>query len=75
MAEVGITAIVVGAILFALGFFPGLVAALVKRLQNFWNPFLSSRGDIHRFLLSSEVWLLAGGGVILIVGLLAFLEK
>lgn len=79
MAEVGIAAIVVGAMLFALGLFPGLLPALTERFQGLLDHFFRSRRGIHRIqadlLLSGDVWLLAGGGVILIVGLLALLEK
>jgi hypothetical protein len=49
MAEVGITAIIVGAILFALGFFPGLLPALMERFQGLLDRFVPSRGRIHKF--------------------------
>jgi hypothetical protein len=77
MAEVGTAAIVVGAILFALGFFPGLLLAVVKGFQSLRDHFFPSMRPIHRFQtglsLSGDVWLLASGGVILILGLLVLL--
>jgi hypothetical protein len=77
MAEVGITAIVVGAILFVLGFFPGLLRALIERFQGLLDHFFPSRGRTHKFQtdlpLHTDAWLLGGGGVILSLGLLALL--
>jgi hypothetical protein len=78
MAEVGITAIVVGAILFALGLFPGLLPALMERFQGLLDRFVPSRGRIHKFQtyspLHSDVWLIASGGVMLILGLFVLLR-
>jgi hypothetical protein len=48
MAEVGITAIVVGAILFVLGFFPGLLPALMARVQSLRDQLFPSRGHIRK---------------------------
>jgi hypothetical protein len=76
MAEAGITAIFVGAILFPLGLFPGLLPALMERFQSLQDHFFPSRG-VRKFEtdlpLHSDVWLIASGGVMLILGLLALL--
>ena len=78
MAEVGITAIVVGAILFVLGFFPGLLPTLMEGFRGLRDHFFPSRGRMHKLQtdlpLSSEVWLLASGGIMLILGLLVVLR-
>lgn len=78
MAEVGITTIVVGAVLFALGFFPCLLPALLERFQHLLDYFFPSRGQINKFQsdlpIHSDVWLLGGGGVILILGFLVLLR-
>jgi hypothetical protein len=78
MAEVAIAAIVVGAILFAFGLFPGLPLALMEAFQNLRDQFFRSRGRIHRFQtdlpLSGDAWLVGTGGVMLILGLLVLLR-
>jgi hypothetical protein len=77
MAEAGITAIVVGAILLSLGLFPRLPPAVIERCQRLWDHFFPLRGRIRKFQtdlpISSDVWLIASGGVMLILGLLALL--
>jgi hypothetical protein len=77
MTEVANTAIVVGAILFALGLFPGLLPVLIARFQGLRDYFFPSRGRIKKFQsglpLHTDAWLLGGGGVIMILGLLALL--
>jgi hypothetical protein len=77
MAQVAIATIVVGTILFALGLFPGSLPALLERFQSLRDRFFPSTGRNHKvpadLPLHSDVWLLGGGGVILILGLLALL--
>jgi uncharacterized membrane protein HdeD (DUF308 family) len=78
MAEVGITAIVVGAILLALGLFPGLPLALMAAFQNLRDQFFRSKERIPRsktgLPLSSDAWLVGSGGVMLILGLFVLLR-
>ena len=77
MAEVGITAIGVGAVLFAFGLFPVLLLLLMEAFQNLRDQFFRSKGRIRRFQtdlpLPTDVWLIASGRVMLILGLLALL--
>ena len=79
MAELGITAIVVGAMLFALDMIPGLLAALMKGLQGFRGHVSQSRGPIYPFQtdlpLSGEAWLLGAGALMMIFGLQAFMSS
>lgn len=78
MAEVGVAAIVVGAVLFVLGLFPGLLPAVMRRFLSRRDYFFQSRGRIKKFRsdlpMSSDAWLLASGGVMLILGLLVLLR-
>ena len=78
MTEAGIAATVVGGILFVPGLFPGLPLALMEAFQNMREQFFRSKGRIHMFQtdlpLSSDVWLIASGGVMLILGLLVLLR-
>jgi hypothetical protein len=77
MAQAGIAAIFVGAILFPLGLFPSLLPALMERFQSLRDRFVLSRERIQKIQsdlpLHSDAWLLGGGGVMLILGLLAVL--
>jgi len=78
MAEVGIAAIVVGAILTILGLFPGLPRALMERFLKLRNQVFKSGGRIPKLQtdlpLSSDIWLIASGGVMLILGLLVLVR-
>ena len=73
------TAILYGAILFGLGMIPGLFATLVEGLQNFMDDLYPTRGPIDGsptdLRLSGDIWLLVGGGVMMIAGLLALLSR
>ena len=79
MFELGITAIVVGPILLALVLIPGLAPVLLRGWQTLGDRFSPSRGptdNIPRYLpLSGDIWLLASGGVMLILGLFVLLCK
>jgi hypothetical protein len=74
-----ITAILYGAILFGLGMIPGLFATLVEGLQNFLDDVSQTGEPVHGaqtdLRLSGDIWLLVGGGVMMIVGLLALLSR
>ena len=76
MTKPAITAVLLGALLFALGSFPGLIAAL---RENFRNHISQTRGPISRLQTDSrpsgDIWPLAGGGVMMIVGLLALVSR
>jgi uncharacterized membrane protein HdeD (DUF308 family) len=78
MAEVGIAAIVVGAILLALGLSPGLLPALIERFQGLRDHFFPLPGRIHKFQtdysVSSDIWLIVSGGVMMILGLFVLLS-
>jgi hypothetical protein len=77
MDRPAITAILCGAILFGLGMIPGLVAALVEGLQNFLDQLSQTGEPVHRsqadLRLSGDIWLLAVGGLMMILGLVALL--
>jgi hypothetical protein len=79
MFELGITAIVVGPILLALVLVPGLVPVLLRGWQTLGDRFSPRRGpnyNISNHLpLSGDIWLLASGGVMLILGLFVLLCK
>lgn len=79
MRRQAITAILFGAMLFALGMAPGLIAALREGLENFRDHVSQTRGPISRFRtdlrFSGDIWLLVGGGVMMITGLLALLSR
>jgi hypothetical protein len=79
MTKSAITAILFGAMLFALGMFPGLIAALREGLENFRNHISQTRGPMSRFQtdlrFSGDIWLLVGGSVMMIVALLALLSR
>ena len=79
MFELKITAIVVGPILLALVLIPGLAPVLLRSWQTLGDRFSSSRGptdNIPRYSpLSGDIWLLASGGVMLILGLFVLLCK
>jgi hypothetical protein len=66
MAKPAITAIVFGDMLFVLGMIPGVLAGLMDGLQNFRNHLSPTRGPIRRLQtdlrLSGDIWLLVGGG-------------
>jgi hypothetical protein len=74
-----VAAILFGAMLFAVGMMPGLVIALREGLQNFRDHFVPIRRPFRNIptdsQLSGDVWLVAGGGVIMILGLLALLLR
>jgi hypothetical protein len=79
MLEVGITAIVVGPILLALVLIPGLAQVLLRGWQTLGDRFSPRRMPNHdiptHVPLSGDVWLLASGGVMLILGLFVLLCK
>jgi hypothetical protein len=79
MLELGITAIVVGPIFLALVLIPGLAPVLQKGWQTFGDRFSPRRTPTHniptQLSLSGDVWLLASGGVMLILGLFVLLYK
>ena len=73
-----IIAIVVGAMLLVLGMIPAFLVALMEALRNFLDPLYPTGGPCYRFCahlrLSGDIWLLVGGGVMMILGLLALLS-
>jgi hypothetical protein len=79
MAKAANTAIVLGAMLFLLGLVPGLRAALIEALHNFRDHFSPTRESSHNvqtnLLFSLDTWLLVGGGVMMIFGMLALLSS
>jgi hypothetical protein len=78
MVELGITAIVVGPILLGLGLIPGLAPILLRSWQTIedrLSPRRVANQDIPTHLpLSGDVWLIATGGVTLMLGLLILLR-
>jgi hypothetical protein len=79
MFEFGITAIVVGPILLALVLIPGLAPVLLRGWQTLGDRFSPRRLPTHNIPsnlpLSGDIWLLASGGVMLILGLFVLLCK
>ena len=79
MFELGITAIVVGPILLALVLIPGLAPVMLRGWQTLGIRISPRRAPNHsiptHLTLSGDVWLLAGGGVMLILGLFVLLYK
>jgi hypothetical protein len=77
MAKAGINVALFGALLVALGMMPSLPAALIRGLQNFRDQFCWPRGQIHNagsdLRVSGDIWLVVGGGVLIIVGLTSLL--
>jgi hypothetical protein len=79
MAKPAITAILFGAMLFVLGMIPGLLAGLVEGLRNLRDhlspakrPYQDIQTDSR---VSGEILLIVGGGLIMILGLLALLSN
>ena len=74
-----IIAIIVGGMLLVLGMIPAFVVALMEALTNFLDPLYPTGGPWYRFCahlrVSGAIWLLVGGGVMMIVGLLALLLR
>ena len=75
MEKAAITAIVFGAMLFTRGLIPGLLGALMEGLRNFCDHSSPSRGpidtiqtDMRRY---GDIRLVVGGGVMMILGLVA----
>jgi hypothetical protein len=79
MVGPAIIAIVFGALLFALGMIPGLIATLMGELQKFHDHFYARRRPIHNFQtdlqFSAEAWLATGGAIVMILGLLALVSS
>jgi hypothetical protein len=79
MFELGITSIVVGPILLALALIPGLAKVLLRGWQTLggrFTPRKSAEPQHPTHLpLSGDTWLLASGGVMLILGLFVLLCK
>ena len=73
-----IIAFISGAMLLVLGMIPAFLVALTEALRNFLDPLYPTGGPWYRFCahlrLSGDIWLLVGGGVMMIVGLLALLS-
>jgi len=71
MEKAAITVIVFGAMSFVLGLIPGLLGALMDGLRN----RSSSAGPIRKIKtdmrLYGNIWLVVGGGVMIILGLVA----
>lgn len=71
MAEMAIFVIVFGACSFALGLMPDVIATFHEELRNLRDNFSLTRGPIDGIQTdSAQVWLVVGGGVMMIVGLL-----
>jgi hypothetical protein len=74
MVTAGINAIVFGAMLLLLGMMPDVVAALREGLQNFRDHFFFTsstyRNDLPR---TGAVWLVVGGAMVILLGLLALI--
>jgi hypothetical protein len=74
-----IIAIIVGAMLLVLGMIPAFLVALTEALRDFLDPLYPTGGPWYRFCahlrVSGGIWLLVGGGVMIIVGLLALLSS
>jgi hypothetical protein len=79
MLDLGITAIVLGPILLALVLIPGLAPVLLRGWQTLGGRFSTRRVPNHNIPthlpLSGDVWLLASGGLMLILGLFVLLCK
>ena len=75
MEKAAITVIVFGAMSFVLGLIPGLLGALRDGLRNFRSDRSSSRGPIRKIKtdmrLYGNIWLVVGGGGMIILGLVA----
>jgi hypothetical protein len=74
-----IIAIIVGAMMLVLGMIPGFLVALTEALRNFLDPLYPTGGPWYRscahLRVSGAIWLLVGGGVMMIVGLLLLLLR
>ena len=70
--KAAITAIVCGAMLFVRGLIPGLLGWLMEGLRNFPFP---TKGPIHKIQTDmrryGDIRLVVGGGVMVILGLVA----
>ena len=77
MAKSATTAILFGAMLFVLGMIPGLLNGLAEGLRNFLDDFSPTKGPFSNSQtdsrISGEIWLVLGGGVMMILGLVALL--
>ena len=71
MAKAAIPVIVFGACFFALGMMPDVIATFIEELRNLRDNFSLTRGPTDDIPTdSAQVWLVVGGGVMVIVGLL-----
>ena len=71
MAKAAIPLIAFGACLFALGMMPDLIATFHEELRNLRDNFSLTRGPTDDIPTdSAQVWLVVGGGVMMILGLL-----
>jgi len=75
MEKAAITAIILGAMLFALGLIPGLLGTMIEGLRNVRDYSSPSGGliqhiqaDIRRY---GDIRLVVGGGVLMILGFVA----
>jgi hypothetical protein len=76
MAKAAIFLIVFGATFFALGMLPDLIDTFFEGFRNVRANFSPTRRPIHDIQTdSAQIWLLVGGGVMIIVGLLAILLR
>ncbi|PWT99834.1 MAG: hypothetical protein C5B51_26345 [Terriglobia bacterium] len=71
----GITAIIFGAMLFVLGMMPRVLIALVEGLRNLQDHIAGMREQLnnHVDLGGGDIWLVVGGGLLMIAGSLALL--
>lgn len=77
MAKSAITAILFGAMLLVLGMIPGLLAGLVEGLRNFRDHLAPTRRPYRNTEIpsrvSGQIWLVLGGALMMILGIVAFL--
>ena len=80
MAKPAIFAVIFGALLFALGMMPGVIARFLEGVRTtFLEEMRNLRQDFSPTPINTDlrirgdIWLVVGGGVMMIAGLLALL--
>ena len=75
MARSAIYPIIFGTMLIALGMMPRLITALMEELEDFRTLFTQLPRRATDIPGSADLWLVAGGGVMVIAGLVSTLVR
>lgn len=71
MAKAAVDAILFGILLIVLGMVPGVIVGLIRGLNAFKRIFSPHPIPHADFRVSGDLWLVVGGGVMVVAGLVA----